>query len=395
MPQTKSQHSVLCSNCGHPNVDHGIRQTCYFCGCMPLPSYSYPRGGGFHPKDCNCEVLTKKEKQMTERKRKTVPKSFGCLLLWLIPIVCQAQFEQPGLYDIPIPYYNRVYHLMFVTEGTIDATSPDIETYNNFVQAEAERTDSFASLDHALTSEWGLDWYAVISTPNVHARENVLTQGIVYDLDGYYRSYFGNGYSTLWAGTLARGLSVDFTQYHHFIDDTLVWTGSTDGGLRTLVAGSETGQTYTGRTDPPSGSPQEWITSWQGNRPSTLQFPIYAVSGPIINGEPVEFLEGDYNGNGTVEQADLDLVLGNWVTTNASFRNGFWFNPPQWTYKPPIGQIDQSYLDEVLLNWGDTRFTPPVPFGVPEPSTIQSIITLTFALVIAWTLRAVGKLYGL
>jgi hypothetical protein len=57
-------------------------------------------------------------------------------------------------------------------------------------------------------------------------------------------------------------------------------------------------------------------------------------------------LDGDFNGNGRVEQADLDLVLLNWGR-DASTPPGGWVNDL------PDGRIDQEELDAVLLHWGD------------------------------------------
>jgi glucose/arabinose dehydrogenase len=60
-----------------------------------------------------------------------------------------------------------------------------------------------------------------------------------------------------------------------------------------------------------------------------------------------EPLAGDYNGNGTVEQADLDLVLLAWGQPAEN-------SPPGWIHNLPSGAIDQAELDAVLLNWGAT-----------------------------------------
>ena len=71
-------------------------------------------------------------------------------------------------------------------------------------------------------------------------------------------------------------------------------------------------------------------------------------------------LTGDYNGDGFVSQADLDLVLLNWGDTVV---------PPAWVATDQFDgvQVSQNELDGVLLNWGDG--IPPVT-AVPEPASL-------------------------
>jgi hypothetical protein len=79
-----------------------------------------------------------------------------------------------------------------------------------------------------------------------------------------------------------------------------------------------------------------------------------------------EGIPGDYNGNGTVEQADLDLVLLNWGLPGV---------PAGWTNDLPEGNIDQAELDGVLLNWGNMQaLGSGGGAGVPEPSTLLLIL---------------------
>lgn len=87
----------------------------------------------------------------------------------------------------------------------------------------------------------------------------------------------------------------------------------------------------------------------------------------------VDLLEGDFNGDDHIDQADLDLVLLNWGEDAAV--------PPEgWTNDPPSGVIDQAELDRVLLGWGDLAVRPAASAvaRVPEPS--------------AWLLGAAGAL---
>jgi hypothetical protein len=83
-------------------------------------------------------------------------------------------------------------------------------------------------------------------------------------------------------------------------------------------------------------------------------------------------LTGDYNGNATVEQADLDLVLLNWGQATPPV-------PPAWVNDLPDGTIDQAELDGVLLNWGNSALGAAT---VPEPAT-ASLLLLCCALFAA------------
>jgi hypothetical protein len=98
---------------------------------------------------------------------------------------------------------------------------------------------------------------------------------------------------------------------------------------------------------------------------------------------PLEYvqggIDGDYNGNDLVEQADLDLVLGNWGRT---------LRPPAWINDLPTGTIDQEELDGVLGNWGQGFELPArVQAGaVPEPGTWMLCLNI-FVLLITARLR--------
>jgi hypothetical protein len=94
------------------------------------------------------------------------------------------------------------------------------------------------------------------------------------------------------------------------------------------------------------------------------EFDIVIPRGLQLGGEGGGGIPGDYNGNGTVEQADLDLVLLNWGTSGV---------PGGWVNNLPEGNIDQAELDGVLLNWGNTGALGGGA-GVPEPSTLMLIL---------------------
>jgi hypothetical protein len=73
---------------------------------------------------------------------------------------------------------------------------------------------------------------------------------------------------------------------------------------------------------------------------------------------------GDHNADGSVDQADMDLVLLNWGM----------LPPAEWTHDPPEF-VRQRSLDAVLIAWGDV--SPPKLIGgaaVPEPATVVLIL---------------------
>jgi hypothetical protein len=103
---------------------------------------------------------------------------------------------------------------------------------------------------------------------------------------------------------------------------------------------------------------------------SSADTPLTFVDGTLHIGS-VQVLDGDYNGNGTVEQADLDLVLLNWGDPGDPVPGG-------WINDLPDGNIDQAELDGVLLNWG-MMAAPLAASSVPEPSAALLAIALTTA----------------
>jgi uncharacterized membrane protein len=109
----------------------------------------------------------------------------------------------------------------------------------------------------------------------------------------------------------------------------------------------------------------------RGRNPFGLNEAFLAHLDPIFP----EVLAGDYNHNGIVEQADLDLVLLNWGRSAAT-------PPTGWTNNLPAGLIDQDELDGVLLNWGNTPSVSATT-AVPEPITIAISLVCLVTLIAA------------
>ncbi|MEM9752521.1 MAG: SpoIID/LytB domain-containing protein [Planctomycetota bacterium] len=80
-------------------------------------------------------------------------------------------------------------------------------------------------------------------------------------------------------------------------------------------------------------------------------------------------LAGDYNGNGQVEQGDLNLVLNNWGATAGNVAD-------EWRFGLPVGVVDQAELNGVLNNWGATQAPSFAGFTVPEPAAALGLFGL-------------------
>ena len=135
------------------------------------------------------------------------------------------------------------YRLVFVTDGTIQATSTDINTYNTFVDNEAHTS---TILNDAFTNV-GIDpasitWKVIGSTASVNAINNTSTNTVdtsvpIYGLDGKLIA-FGN--SDLWdgdicphipaAGIICHDGGISMSQSGHYLFGD-VWTGTLSSGV--------------------------------------------------------------------------------------------------------------------------------------------------------------------
>ena len=146
----------------------------------------------------------------------------------------------------------------------------------------------------------------------------------------------------------------------------LVLRSSADGFASNLA--SITNGEVLGTTDIPVDVD---LTAFQGVNDLTFRFYFLGVNsatnertrivGPVtLRGVLAVALEGDYNGDGVVSQADLDLVLLNWGTDVAVS------GPIEgWLHGLPDGVVSQAQLDAVLLNWGNANSGV---VAVPEPA---------------------------
>ena len=188
------------------------------------------------------------------------------------------------------------YRLVFVTEGKRDATSTDIDDYNNFVTSQVRLSILPGTTDTALyqaLNAAGIDpntitWKAIGSTASVDARDNTgtnptLSTGVpIYLIDG---NRVANNNADLWDGSIQTAINrtPDDLQLNE-----LVWTGTNNNGTAEngRLGGGSLGQVRYGRA---SSITAEWITMDDSNRfgisrlygiSSVLTVPTPAVTVP-------------------------------------------------------------------------------------------------------------------
>ncbi|MEM7578071.1 MAG: hypothetical protein AAF328_11440 [Planctomycetota bacterium] len=84
---------------------------------------------------------------------------------------------------------------------------------------------------------------------------------------------------------------------------------------------------------------------------------------------------GDFDGSGTVEQGDLNLVLNNWGSSDLAGLDG-WVSQ-----RPVLGQVDQGELNIVLNNWGSSLPPSMSSNGVPEPIGCGTVALVGLAML--------------
>lgn len=185
-----------------------------------------------------------------------VPQRGGCATVPFTP-----PFLSPG----------DEYQIVFVTEGGRDALSSNIQDYNAFVQAEAERPG-------ALTASWAVQWNAIASTPEVDARDNAPVTVPLFALDG---TFVALGAPDLWDGSLTG--RIWHTQFGPRVPDRTVWTGSIPNGLGAngYELGSEmvrTGNSFFGNSFWLSTRDISTVQLSPDQPPILVEHALYAVS---------------------------------------------------------------------------------------------------------------------
>ncbi|MEM9753360.1 MAG: hypothetical protein AAF916_08235 [Planctomycetota bacterium] len=148
-----------------------------------------------------------------------------------------------------------------------------------------------------------------------------------------------------------------------------------DDGTLTYVLLNIDDASDTVSLDLPSGFETASIAAWLSQDGSYHQSQSLLINNGVINvfmpresmmtlvlSTLVATLAGDFNGNGQVEQSDLNLVLNNWGQTGT---------PNGWVVDAPTGVVDQGELNAVLNNWGSSS-SPDLSGldSIPEPAAL-------------------------
>lgn len=173
------------------------------------------------------------------------------------------------------------FRLVFVTNGTAQAVSSDIATYNTFVTSQASLNPHLSVL--------ATTWTAIASTTSVNARTNTSTDPAVngtgvplfkflYENGGYTSVKIADNYSDLWDGSIDSQLKMN--QYGTELlsaDGFSVWTGTTVAGAadetRAIGGSSQVRIGWVNESGP------KWIYDIDQNNDSYRHF--YAISGEL------------------------------------------------------------------------------------------------------------------
>lgn len=164
------------------------------------------------------------------------------------------------------------FHLVFVTAGTRDATSSNIEDYNAFVQGEA----ALGGLDTIFGQT--VTWKAIVSTATVDARDNIGDPASpIYRTDGLIvASNEGDIWNPI-LGDPAVDNPINTTQFAGSPSTIFVWSGTRPTGVRAEFF--ELGSVGSVDVGYNIATGSGWISGDGSGATSTL--PIYAISSEI------------------------------------------------------------------------------------------------------------------
>jgi uncharacterized protein (TIGR03382 family) len=179
------------------------------------------------------------------------------------------------------------YRLIFVTLNSRNATSSNIDDYNQFVTQAASSVAALQAL--------GATWTAIASTSTVSALTNIGSSSLpIYRLDGLL---VANDTADLFDGAI--NAKVNITNTGVSLLGANVWTGSTSAGAILLPLGAVSGFVTTGTSDRTDGG---WLNRQIPVLP-TSQFRLYGISSELTSTVPEP---------GTLSLAVASLLVAVW-----------------------------------------------------------------------------------
>jgi PEP-CTERM motif len=158
------------------------------------------------------------------------------------------------------------YRLVFVTSGTTNATSTNIQDYNDFAFNQASLNPALLSL--------GTSWKAIGSTHSVHAADNTGTNPMVLGVPIYNLSgdLIASSNADLWDNNLIAPILYDQSGANRA--SVSVWTGTLPNGNRDI-------ELFFGDTFVITGSPAATSFLWTEGAAlnANATHHLYAISG--------------------------------------------------------------------------------------------------------------------
>ena len=208
-------------------------------------------------------LATENEPRFVKPKLKPIPS----LHIMCVAFLTIAAHLEASIITVPNLPPGSQYRLVFVTDGTYSAQSPDISTYNIDVTNEANVIPQLALL--------GATWTVIASTELTSASSNIgASTGGIYRLDG---TLVANGTTGLFSGSLLSPIDITSTGGPA---TGFVWTGTNTDGTANLYPMGGVAPANATTTGFPTHSDDQWVFS-TFHRGSSQLLPLYAISSEL------------------------------------------------------------------------------------------------------------------
>lgn len=168
------------------------------------------------------------------------------------------------------------YRIMFITTTTRNATSLNINDYNNFV-------DAAANANGSLLQPLGATWKAIASVPGISGATNIggVSSVPIYLMDG---TLVANDTADLWDTTIAH--TINLTELGTTTTSQFAWTGTLSGGgidgFPLGYTGDAQNRVTRGRTD--TLIPHQWVQNSLTSK--FTSYPMYGISSVLTTPVP-------------------------------------------------------------------------------------------------------------